>query len=59
MIGVMKVKMDNHIKSSNFAESFLVVEDLTSISTHFGKLLTVTHFLITRTSNNLCVINLF
>ena len=59
MICVMKVKMDNHIKSSNFAESFLVVEDLTSISTHFGKLLTVIHFLITRTSNNLCVINQF
>ena len=33
----MKVIMDNHIKSSNFAESFLVVEDLTSISNHFGK----------------------
>ena len=48
MICVMKVKMDNHIKSSNFAESFLVVEDLT-----------VTHFLITRTNNNLCVINQF
>ena len=46
MICVMKVKMDNHIKSSNFAESFLVVEDLTSISTHFGKLLTVTNFLL-------------
>ena len=43
MICVMKVKMDNHIKSSNFAESFLVVEDLT-----------VTHFLITRTNNILC-----
>ena len=57
MICVMKVKrfrtrfVNNHIKSSNFAESFLVVEDLASISIHFGKLLTVTRFLITRTSN--------
>ena len=34
-----------------FAESFLVVEDLALISIRFGKLLTVTHFLITRTSN--------
>ena len=50
--------MDNHIKSSNIAESFLVVEDLALISIRFGKLLTVTHFLITRTSN-LFVINQF
>ena len=41
-----------------FAESFLVVEDLALISIRFGKLLTVTHFLITRTSN-LFVINQF
>ena len=58
MICVMKVKMDNHIKSSNFSESSLVVQDLASISIHFGKLLTVTRFLITQTSN-LCVINQF
>ena len=50
--------MDNHIKSSNFAESFLVVKDLALISICFGKLLTVTHFLITQTSN-LFVINQF
>ena len=50
--------MDNHIKSSNFAESFLVVEDLASISIRVGKLLTLAHFSITRTSN-LCVINQF
>ena len=43
--------MDNHIKSSNFAESFLVVEELALISIHFGKLLTVTRFLMRGTSN--------
>ena len=37
--------MDNHIKSLNFADTFLLVEDLASISIHFGKLLTVIHLL--------------
>ena len=49
---------NQRVKSSNFAESFLVVEDLALISIRFGKLLTVTHFLITRTSN-LFVMNQF
>ena len=39
-------------------QSFLVVEDLASSNIHFGKLLTLTPFLITRTSN-LCVLNHF
>ena len=50
--------MVNLIKSSNFAEYFLVVEDLASISIRVGQLLTLTQFSITRTSN-LCVINQF
>ena len=50
--------MAKRIKSSNFAESFLVVEDLALISIRFGKLLTVTQFLIKRTSN-LFVMNQF
>ena len=52
--------MDNNIKLNHqiLAESFLVVEDLALISIRFGKLLTVTRFLITGTSN-LCVINQF
>ena len=40
-------------------QSHFLLSSLTSISTHFGNLLTVTHFLITQTSNNLCVINQF
>ena len=50
--------MNNHIKSPNFAGSFLVVEDLAFINIRFGKLLIVTHFLRTRISN-WCEINQF